>query len=180
MSSVPTDASTMRATEQLHLEDAAAQTERSQWVLNSPNPPPLWKKILSPVKDTKLFSSSKKETGRGRRALSFLGSLFPILIWFRSYKASKFKDDLLAGLTLASLSIPQVYIHKACLDFPLQLQNHSLGKSYKRIPLAHPNYDWGFGAFQTKTKHVILPFSEQCRLPYISFSLFLFIFLICI
>jgi hypothetical protein len=30
---------------------------------------------------------------------------------FKNYDAFKFKDDFLAGLTLASLSIPQVYIY---------------------------------------------------------------------
>ncbi|MED6189566.1 Low affinity sulfate transporter 3, partial [Stylosanthes scabra] len=91
--------------------------ERSQWVLNSPNPPPLTKKLLGPFKDNKFFfssSSSKKET----RAVSFLASLFPILSWIRTYSATKFKDDLLSGLTLASLSIPQsiVYANLAKLD----------------------------------------------------------------
>lgn len=112
MSSVATDAARMRVSEQeqehLDLEDTPGQTERSQWVLNSPNPPPLWNKIFSPLKDTKFFFSFKKKTCHGH-AVSFLESLFPILSWFRNYKASKFKDDLLAGLTLASLSIPQVF-----------------------------------------------------------------------
>ncbi|MED6131384.1 Low affinity sulfate transporter 3 [Stylosanthes scabra] len=91
-------------------------SERSQWVLNSPNPPPLTKKFLGPLKDNKFFtsSSSKKET----RAVSFLASLFPILSWIRTYSATKFKDDLLSGLTLASLSIPQSigYANLAKLD----------------------------------------------------------------
>ncbi|TKY74346.1 Low affinity sulfate transporter 3 [Spatholobus suberectus] len=118
MSSAPSDASSMRVRElrHFHLEDTS-QVERSQWVLNPPNPPPLWIKLLSPLKKTVFFFSSKKKPCLGH-AVSFLESLFPILSWFKNYKASKFKDDLLAGLTLASLSIPQSigYANLAKLD----------------------------------------------------------------
>lgn len=40
----------------------------------------------------------------------FLGiqAVFPILEWGRCYNLSKFKGDLIAGLTIASLCIPQV------------------------------------------------------------------------
>lgn len=99
----------------LHIENIG-QIERSKWVLDSPNPPPLWKKLLSSVKETilphgnKLCFSSKNKSFHGHAA-SFLQGLFPILSWFRDYKISKFKHDLLAGLTLASLCIPQVFIH---------------------------------------------------------------------
>ncbi|XP_057731412.1 low affinity sulfate transporter 3 [Arachis stenosperma] len=102
-------------------EATEQSSERSQWVLNSPNPPPLTKKLFGPLKNSNNFffssSSSKKET-RSRRAVSFLASLFPILSWFRTYSATKFKDDLLSGLTLASLSIPQSigYANLAKLD----------------------------------------------------------------
>ncbi|KAK7353104.1 hypothetical protein VNO80_18543 [Phaseolus coccineus] len=114
MSSTPT----MRFSEQehFHLEDTG-QIERSLWVLEPPNPPPLWNKLFSPLKKSMFFFSSKKKTYLGR-VVSFLESLFPILCWFKNYKASKFKNDLLAGLTLASLSIPQSigYANLAKLD----------------------------------------------------------------
>ncbi|ESW08214.1 hypothetical protein PHAVU_009G028400 [Phaseolus vulgaris] len=114
MSSTPT----MRFSgqENFHPEDTG-QIERSLWVLEPPNPPPLWNKLFSPLKKSMFFFSSKKKTYLGR-AVSFLESLFPILCWFKNYKASKFKNDLLAGLTLASLSIPQSigYANLAKLD----------------------------------------------------------------
>jgi len=103
----------MREQGVFHLEEHG-QTERSQWVLDSPNPPPLWKKLFSSVKETilphgnKFCFSSKRKTINGH-ALSCLQNLFPIISWLRDYKVSKFKDDLLAGLTLASLCIPQVF-----------------------------------------------------------------------
>ncbi|WJX62952.1 Low affinity sulfate transporter 3 [Trifolium repens] len=101
----------MREQRVLHIEDTT-QIERSKWVLDSPNPPPLWKKIFTSLKETllphgnKLCLSSKNKTFYGH-AYSFLQNLFPILVWIKDYTASKFKDDLLAGLTLASLCIPQ-------------------------------------------------------------------------
>ncbi|XP_004490361.1 low affinity sulfate transporter 3-like [Cicer arietinum] len=102
----------MREQRVLHIGDTS-QIESSKWVLDSPNPPPLWKKLLSSVKETILpdgnkfcFFLSKKKTLH-EHAFSFLQSLFPILVWLKDYTASKFKDDLLAGLTLASLCIPQ-------------------------------------------------------------------------
>ncbi|XP_028756664.1 low affinity sulfate transporter 3-like [Neltuma alba] len=98
----------MREQGHLYVEDTG-QAERSQWILNSPSPPPLWTKLFD-LKEAILrgnnFSPSKKKVFH-RQAVSFFLNLFPILSWLREYKASKFKDDLLAGLTLASLSIPQ-------------------------------------------------------------------------
>ncbi|XP_020229921.1 low affinity sulfate transporter 3 [Cajanus cajan] len=106
----------MSQQELFHVEETS-QVERSLWVLNPPNPPPLWNKLFGPLKKTVSFFSSKKKTCVGH-SVSFLESLFPILSWFKNYKASKFKDDLLAGLTLASLSIPQSigYANLARLD----------------------------------------------------------------
>ncbi|KAK9110635.1 hypothetical protein Sjap_018695 [Stephania japonica] len=59
------------------------------------------------------------KTGRRLQVrASVLQGLFPILQWCRAYKATKFKNDLMAGLTLASLSIPQSigYANLAKLD----------------------------------------------------------------
>ncbi|XP_052203005.1 low affinity sulfate transporter 3 [Diospyros lotus] len=86
--------------------------ERTQWVLNSPDPPGMFHELIGSAKHAftprivKLSSSSRKQH-RSTVVLSLLQGLFPILSWARSYNPSKFKDDLLAGLTLASLSIPQ-------------------------------------------------------------------------
>lgn len=112
MGSVPAQVSTMIEQGPLRLGDTG-HTERSQWVLNSPTPPSPWIKLFTSLKHTvlpnKFFSSSKNKAFH-RHAVSFLHNLFPIFSWFRDYKASKFKNDLLAGLTLASLSIPQVQV----------------------------------------------------------------------
>ncbi|XP_022753085.1 low affinity sulfate transporter 3-like [Durio zibethinus] len=103
--------------EQLDLEDSG-RTEREQWLINSPVPPSLWQELLSAVRGSVFPLGRKNSSTKGRRAMSFLQGLFPILSWGRTYNVSKFKDDLMAGLTLASLSIPQSigYANLAKLD----------------------------------------------------------------
>ncbi|KAK0576034.1 hypothetical protein LWI29_010888 [Acer saccharum] len=107
--------------QQVDMEDSS-RAERAQWLLNSPDPPSLWQELVGSIRET-LFHGNKKEkkkkqTSSRGGAFSFLKGLFPILNWGRNYKASKFKSDLMAGLTLASLSIPQSigYANLAKLD----------------------------------------------------------------
>ncbi|KAJ7945375.1 Sulfate transporter 1.1 [Quillaja saponaria] len=84
---------------------------RAQWVLNAPEPPCVWRQVVDNIKDTisphgnKL--SSLKNQPTSKRVFSVLQEVFPILNCFKNYNATKFKYDLMAGLTLASLSIPQ-------------------------------------------------------------------------
>ncbi|XP_021284543.1 low affinity sulfate transporter 3-like isoform X2 [Herrania umbratica] len=106
--------------QQLALEDAC-RTERKKWLINSPDPPSLWQELVSAIRGS-VFPRGRKHSsstgGRHAAAMSFLQGLFPLLSWGRTYKASKFKHDLMAGLTLASLSIPQSigYANLAKLD----------------------------------------------------------------
>ncbi|RRT48446.1 hypothetical protein B296_00048260 [Ensete ventricosum] len=48
-----------------------------------------------------------KDQPRSRQLVLGLQFLFPVLEWGRSYNLSKFKGDVIAGLTIASLCIPQ-------------------------------------------------------------------------
>jgi low affinity sulfate transporter 2 len=114
MSSVPTGLQAFSVEQQqLEIEDSG-RTQRAEWVLNSPDPPGLCHELIGSIKETvfphgnKHSSSSKKRTPR-KCVVSFLQALFPILSWGKNYKVSNFKNDLMAGLTLASLSIPQVH-----------------------------------------------------------------------
>ena len=50
-----------------------------------------------------------KDQPRKRKLVLGLQALFPILQWGQDYNFSKFKGDLIAGLTIASLCIPQVH-----------------------------------------------------------------------
>ncbi|KAG5525989.1 hypothetical protein RHGRI_032321 [Rhododendron griersonianum] len=48
-----------------------------------------------------------KDQPKSQKLVLVLQALFPILEWGRDYNLSKFKGDLIAGLTIASLAIPQ-------------------------------------------------------------------------
>ncbi|KAF5955200.1 hypothetical protein HYC85_008056 [Camellia sinensis] len=103
MGSLPTESFSVED-EHSDNEKSKSRMARTQWLLNSPNPPSLFHELLSSIKET---LSPPSRLCRSRSAVSVLQGLFPILSWAGNYKASKFKDDLMAGLTLASLSIPQ-------------------------------------------------------------------------
>lgn len=49
-----------------------------------------------------------KDQPRSRKCILGIQAVFPILEWGQSYNWAKFKGDLIAGLTIASLCIPQV------------------------------------------------------------------------
>nr|DAD40267.1 TPA_asm: hypothetical protein HUJ06_014590 [Nelumbo nucifera] len=108
--------------EQLDIENNS-RAVRTHWVLNAPDPPGLGHELVGTIKKTvfprrnKSSSSFSQKLG-SRYAVSLLQGLFPILEWVRNYKATKFRNDLMAGLTLASLSIPQSigYANLARLD----------------------------------------------------------------
>lgn len=49
-----------------------------------------------------------KDQSVSRKCVLGVQAIFPILDWGRRYKLHMFKGDLIAGLTIASLCIPQV------------------------------------------------------------------------
>lgn len=73
-----------------------------------------WTEFSSTLKET-FFSDdplhSFKDQSRSRKFVLGLQAVFPILEWAKTYNLSKFKGDLIAGLTIASLCIPQVYAY---------------------------------------------------------------------
>lgn len=96
--------------------------ERSQWVLNAPEPPGLWQELVDSVKETISSCGNKYSSlmnqSLTKRVVSVHQQIFPILVWGRNYKATMFKHDLMAGLTIASLCIPQVnYLISHVLKF---------------------------------------------------------------
>lgn len=95
---------------QLSYEDRQRITERTKWVLDSPDPPGFRQEFLGSFRNI-VFCRKNKKLSSSQPPLacfvSFLPSVFPILNWARDYKVSMFKNDLLSGLTLASLCIPQ-------------------------------------------------------------------------
>ncbi|PIN07374.1 Sulfate/bicarbonate/oxalate exchanger SAT-1 and related transporters (SLC26 family) [Handroanthus impetiginosus] len=70
----------------------------------------LWKEFSATLRET-FFSDdplrSFKDQPSSRKLILGIQAVFPIFEWGRSYTLAKFKGDLIAGLTIASLCIPQ-------------------------------------------------------------------------
>ncbi|XP_028755091.1 early nodulin-70-like [Neltuma alba] len=92
--------------EELVEMDRNGEHKREEWVKNPPEPPSPWKQLWDTAKDT-YVPTRYNHKSLFKRILSLVYHFFPILHSLRHYNASKFKNDLLAGLTLASLTIPQ-------------------------------------------------------------------------
>lgn len=69
-----------------------------------------WTEFSGTLKET-FFSDdplhSFKDKSRSRKFVLGMQAVFPILEWGKKYNLDKFKGDLIAGLTIASLCIPQ-------------------------------------------------------------------------
>ncbi|KAL0802153.1 hypothetical protein Bca101_057329 [Brassica carinata] len=100
-------------------EAIPAEEPVSQWLINMPEPPTMWQELVGCIR-TNVFSKKRNKTKKKKSnpVYSCLKSVFPILTWGRQYKLHMFKKDLMAGLTLASLCIPQSigYANLAGLD----------------------------------------------------------------
>lgn len=76
-----------------------------------PPKPNLRKEFKAGVSET-FFSDDPlrpfKNQTKWKKIVIGLQMIFPILEWGRHYTIHKFKGDLIAGLTIASLCIPQV------------------------------------------------------------------------
>jgi hypothetical protein len=79
--------------------------------VGNPPRPGVVTQVLSEVKET-MFPDDPFRQFRGvsRRRKWILGIqyVFPILHWLPNYKIGHLKGDIVAGLTIASLAIPQV------------------------------------------------------------------------
>lgn len=70
----------------------------------------LFKEFKTTVKETFFADDplrSFKDQSKSRKFILGIQAIFPILEWGRSYSLTKFRGDLIAGLTIASLCIPQ-------------------------------------------------------------------------
>ncbi|KAI3465053.1 hypothetical protein Pfo_021716 [Paulownia fortunei] len=116
MGTVPADSFAMEL-QQMDIDATTGGSERAKWLLSSPNPPAPWQELYSSIKET-VLPRAKTRQPQANWPVRFLQGMFPILKWGRNYKATKFKNDLMAGLTLASLCIPQSigYANLAKLD----------------------------------------------------------------
>lgn len=94
------------------LQTPVASERRRDWVLNVPEPPGLLSNLKTSFKRTILCPLEDKIQCLGKHPvsalISILNVIFPPLSWCKEYNVTKFRRDILAGLTLASLCIPQV------------------------------------------------------------------------
>lgn len=77
----------------------------------------LLKEFQSLVKET-FFSDdplrSFKDQPKSRKFVLSIQAVFPIINWARYYNFAKLRSDIIAGLTIASLCIPQVTCLYGC------------------------------------------------------------------
>lgn len=96
------------------LEIAAAATEELVRKVEAPPPRTSLEKMKSRAKETFFpddpFRHFKGQPSR-RKCVLAARYLFPVLEWLPYYSFSFFKSDLVAGLTIASLAIPQASTH---------------------------------------------------------------------
>uniref|UniRef100_A0ACD5Y413 Uncharacterized protein n=1 Tax=Avena sativa TaxID=4498 RepID=A0ACD5Y413_AVESA len=64
------------------------------------------------------FRAVAREDGRCRRAAAALRYLFPCLEWLPSYSLGALRSDLIAGVTVASLAVPQGISYAKLADLP--------------------------------------------------------------
>lgn len=64
------------------------------------------------------FRAVVRERGLARRAAAALRYFFPFLEWAPAYRLGTFKSDLIAGITIASLAIPQGISYARLANLP--------------------------------------------------------------
>ncbi|KAL5218138.1 hypothetical protein ABZP36_018822 [Zizania latifolia] len=105
--------------------DVSRRPDTARLVLSSPKPPGVREEIIGVVRKAFHPTTASGAAGAAGRppsrwgwALTALQSVFPVLQWGRSYSFKSFRSDVMAGLTLASLGIPQSigYANLAKLD----------------------------------------------------------------
>nr|AAN59770.1 Putative sulfate transporter [Oryza sativa Japonica Group] len=76
-------------------------------LLQGPEHPSLWNDLTGMFRKAFRWQGADKRFTLSVYVMSVLQGLFPILDWWKTYNLKFFRSDLMAGLTLASLSIPQ-------------------------------------------------------------------------
>ncbi|KAG0456156.1 hypothetical protein HPP92_023944 [Vanilla planifolia] len=102
--------------------EAAAATPRGRWRVALPPPRSSWAKLKARTMET-FFPDDPFRRLHGRRPLiskCFLAAqlIFPVLEWAPAYSLPLLKADLISGLTIASLAIPQGISYAALANLP--------------------------------------------------------------
>ena len=87
-----------------------------------PEPRPFLDTFRANLKETFFpddpFRAVVREHGAGRRAAAALRYFFPFLEWAPAYTLGTFKSDLISGITIASLAIPQGISYAKLANLP--------------------------------------------------------------
>lgn len=104
----------VESTATMSVFEVSKRPDTAKLVLNSPSPPSLREELVGVVGKAFWPRAASGGSGSGGRPprcawiLTVLQCVFPVLQWGRSYTLKSFRSDVMAGLTLASLGIPQV------------------------------------------------------------------------
>lgn len=108
-----TDGDLQRLDDPDHGSKGAPEDKPLVHKVGNPPRPSVTSQVLNTVKETMFPDDPFRQfRGQSRRRKWILGFqfLFPILDWLPNYKLSLLKGDIIAGLTIASLAVPQVHI----------------------------------------------------------------------
>ncbi|EPS58454.1 hypothetical protein M569_16360, partial [Genlisea aurea] len=104
-----------------NVEETVSQAENRRGV-EIPPAVPFSKHLRNTLKDTLLpddpFRQFRNQNGIGKRFVLGLQYVFPILEWFPSYGFRSFRSDLVSGITIASLAIPQGISYAKLANLP--------------------------------------------------------------
>ncbi|KAI4389215.1 hypothetical protein MLD38_001464 [Melastoma candidum] len=107
-------------------DDDGLPGEREQRHVHKVGVPPrqnLFQEFSATVKETFFHDAPLrhfKDQSHSRKLLLGVEAVFPIVQWGRSYNLSKFKGDVIAGFTIASLCIPQDIGYAKLANLPPQ------------------------------------------------------------
>uniref|UniRef100_A0A0D9VQQ5 STAS domain-containing protein n=1 Tax=Leersia perrieri TaxID=77586 RepID=A0A0D9VQQ5_9ORYZ len=108
--------------------DRGAHQQQHGYKVGSPPNKGILTEFASAVKET-LFADEPmrryKDQPRSKKLWLALQHVFPVFDWGRQYTLAKFKGDLIAGLTLASLVIPQDIGYAKLANLPPEIGLHS-------------------------------------------------------
>lgn len=103
--------------------DNNGQGERYIHKVSVPPKQKLFKEFTMTVKET-FFADDPlrpfKDQSKSRKVVLGVQAIFPILEWSRNYSFKKFRGDIIAGLTIASLCIPQDIGYAKLANLPPQ------------------------------------------------------------
>lgn len=105
------DSPTHKDTERNQISPLDDEASPNAYKVAIPPKQNLFKEFQYTVKETFFADDplrSFKDQTKSKKFILCIEAIFPIINWGRGYNLKKFRGDIIAGLTIASLCIPQV------------------------------------------------------------------------